>query len=230
VLFATLYVANVGSAQETSSEFWPETDLWWQLDSSYRASALIPLTKYSGSNSADLNVYLQVDYKWGHAERTIFRRLMNENRAQQMNVWLARGGFMEGWGLGNHAGDYTEDMLFAEIHQRVPLLEEILLSHRIRTDFRWVGHDPEFSYRVRYRAMVEREFSVGSSSLVPYVNVEAYWDSRYSKFNRVRLIGGATIVWGPRFAYEGNITYQHDGHYATTNLYALNIILHIYFD
>jgi len=105
-----------------------------------------------------------------------------------------------------------------------------LLSHRMRTDFRWVGQAPEFSYRVRYRAMVEREFASGSSSLVPYVNVEVYWDSRYLTFNRVRLIGGATVVWGPRFAYEGNITYQHDAEYATTNLYAVNIILHVFFE
>ena len=33
---------------------------------------------------------------------------------QQMKAWMVRGGFMEGWSLGENAGEYTEDMLFAE--------------------------------------------------------------------------------------------------------------------
>jgi hypothetical protein len=230
VLFATVCTVDISLAQESSWEFWPETDIWCQLDSSWRASAFIPITRYNESHSRDLNIYVQADYKWGHANRTVYRRLMNENRAQHMNAWLVRGGVMEGWSLGERAGEYTEDMLYAEIHERIPIFEDVLLSHRIRTDFRWVGQAPQFSYRIRFRAMVEREFPVGSSSLVPYVNVEAYWDSRYLTFNRVRLIGGATVVWGPRFAYEGNITYQHDAEYATTNLYAVNIILHVFFE
>jgi hypothetical protein len=48
-------------------------------------------------------------------------------------------------------------------------------------------------------------------------------------FNRVRWIGGATVAWTPRFALEGNFTYQHDSKAAATNTYALNIILHVFF-
>jgi hypothetical protein len=106
----------------------------------------------------------------------------------------------------------------------------ILLSHRIRNDFRWLGQDSKFSYRFRYRIMLEKEVKAGKTSIVPYVNAEPYWDSRYSEFNRVRAIGGATVSWGPRLAYEGNMTYQYDSHYDTTNLWALNIILHVFFE
>ena len=42
--------------------------------------------------------------------------------------------------------------------------------------------------------------------------------------------GGATVVWNPKFALEGNITYQYDENYDTENMYALNIILHIFFE
>jgi hypothetical protein len=48
--------------------------------------------------------------------------------------------------------------------------------------------------------------------------------------NRVRLIGGATVAWSPRFALETNLTYQYDSRSSVTNLYALNIILHLYFE
>jgi hypothetical protein len=78
--------------------------------------------------------------------------------------------------------------------------------------------------------MIEKEYKAGRSSIVPYVNAEAFWDSRYLTISRVRLIGGATIVWGSRFAWEGNLTYQYDAHYNTANLYALNFILHVFFE
>jgi hypothetical protein len=93
-----------------------------------------------------------------------------------------------------------------------------------------LGDDYEFSTRLRYRLMVEKEFEVGRTSLVPYVNVEPYYDSRYGIVNRVRLIGGTSVAWSPRFALEGNITYQNDSRSSVTNLYALNVILHLYFD
>jgi hypothetical protein len=230
MLSMLLCATRSGIAQNSSLEFWPETDIWYRLSPSWRLSAFIPITKYNESKYRDLNIYLQADYAWGKTKHLLKRRLMDENRIQIMKAWQVRGGFMEGWSLGENSGDYTEDMLFAEIHRRIPIKGGILLSHRIRTDFRWVGEDPQYSYRIRYRMMVEKEFTSGRSSIVPYVNAEPYWDSRYSAFSRVRLIGGTTLSWGPRFAFEGNLTYQYDTHYNSTNLYALNLILHVFFE
>ena len=227
-----IFIAAIqtASAQNTSYEFWPEADIWYRLSPSWRLSAFVPVTKYHESKYRDLNIYLQADYAWGKTKHIFQRRLMDENRIQEMKAWLVRGGFMEGWSLGENAGNYTEDMLFAEIHRRIPIKGRVLLSHRFRTDLRWVGEDPAFSYRYRYRLMIERECSAGIFSIVPYVNAEPFWDSRYDEFSRLRLIGGATASWAPRFAIESNITYQYDTTYSTTNLYALNFILHVFFE
>jgi hypothetical protein len=46
----------------------------------------------------------------------------------------------------------------------------------------------------------------------------------------MRLIGGTTISWEPWLALEGNLTYQYDSKYDTNNLYALNLILHVFFE
>jgi hypothetical protein len=78
--------------------------------------------------------------------------------------------------------------------------------------------------------MLEKEIVAGGTSIVPYANVEPYYDSRYEVVNRVRLIGGATVAWSQRFALEGNVTYQHDTRSSVTNLYALNVILHVFFE
>ena len=217
-------------AQNSSFEFWPETDIWYRLTPSWRFSTFIPITKYNESKNRDLNIYMHVDYSWGKTKHLLNMRVMDANRAQQIKGYMVRGGYMKGWSLGENAGEYTEDMLFAEIHRRTPLKGKVLLTSRFRTDLRWVGQDPTFSYRFRVRVMLEKEYKMGTGSIVPYVNAEPFWDSRYSTFSRVRVIGGATLGWGSRFAYEGNVTYQYDENYSTANMYALNIILHVFFE
>jgi hypothetical protein len=38
------------------------------------------------------------------------------------------------------------------------------------------------------------------------------------------------VAWTPRVALEGNFTYQYDSESSITNVYALNVILHVYFE
>jgi len=230
LLVLKLSTADSCFAQNSSLEFWPETDIWYRLSPSWRLSAFIPITKYYESKNRDLNLYLQADFAWGKTKHLLKMRLMDENKANQIKGWLARGGYMKGRSLGKNAGDYIEDMAFAEIHRRSPLKGDILFTSRFRTDLRWLGDDPAFSYRFRVRWMIEKEYKAGRGSIVPYLNAELFWDSRYSEINRVRIIGGATAAWGKRFAYEGNLTYQYDEQYNTANLYAINIILHMFFE
>jgi hypothetical protein len=218
------------NAQNSSFEFWPETDIWYRLSPSWRLSYFMPVTKYHESKNLDLNIYLQADYAWGKTKILHYGRLFNENRAGHMKAWMVRGGFMKGWSLGENSGAYYENMILSEIHRRIPVGDKFLISQRLRTEMRWLGQDQDFSYRIRYRVMVEKELSSGNCSMVPYINAEPFWDSRYSAFTRVRIIGGTSLSWGPRFAWEGNITYQHDNHYDTSNLFALNLIMHVYFE
>ncbi len=230
IFFINLIAPNSCFAQNTSTEFWPEADIWYRLSPTWRFSTFTSITKYNESNNRDLNIFLHVDFAWGKTRYTIYRRLMDQEREQIMKAWMIRGGFMKGWSLGENAENYTEDMVFSEIHRRIPLNGGFLLSHRVRIDTRWLGHENHFSYRYRYRLMLEKEYKSGNNSMVPYLNIEPYWDSRYSKVTKTRAIGGVTTSWGSKYALEGNITYQYDETYDTENLYALNIILHIFLE
>lgn len=218
------------SAQEPSYELWPEMDVWYKITPVFRLSSFAAITRYLESDTRDFNLTLQADYSFGNSKRFFFTRLADQNRAQTLKVWLVRGGYMGGWSLYDHAGNYSEDMLFAEMHRRILLKRQVLFSQRIRMDNRWLTQEPEFSYRFRYRAMFEREFLSGKTSIIPFVSVEPFWDSRYDLFNRVRVIGGSTVSWRSRFAFEGNITYQYDSKSSTTNVLAFNAILHFYFE
>jgi hypothetical protein len=219
-----------GQDDEKSTEFWPETDIWLRLSPAWRLSMWLPFSKNIETNYREGSVVLQADYAFGRMKNLAKRRLVDEPRAREMRRFLLRGGYLGGKSLGDEGQAYTEKTVLFELHVRTPLKGRILLSHRLRTDLRWLGDSQEFSTRLRYRLMVEKEYTAGRTSIVPYVNVEPYYDSRYATVNRVRLIGGGTVAWSPHFAIELNITYQHDSRSSVTNLYALNVILHLYFE
>jgi len=227
LLLCGLQTAN---AQNSSLEFWPETNVWYRLNPSWRLASFVAITKYYESKNRDLNTSFMVDYAWGHTKNRFVGRLQDEAKSQILKAWLIRGGYMNGFSLYDFGESYQEDLAFSELHKRIPLRGEVLLSLRIRTDFRWIGENADWSYRLRYRVMVEKEFKVGKSSYVPYVSAEPFWDSRYSLFNRIRAITGATLVWGKSLGTEVNFTYQFDSKATTENVYAINLILHVYLE
>jgi hypothetical protein len=224
-----LAAAGAALADPPSKEFWPEVDTWLRLSSAWRLSVFVPLAENLDTHYREGNLILQADYRWAESKRS--RRLVDEDRAQKTQIWLLRGGYLGGKSLDDHGAEYTEYTAFAELHLRLPLPHGILLSHRLRSDLRWIGEgDAEFSTRWRYRLLAEKDFTAGRCSIVPYVSVEPYFDSRYDTVNRVRVAVGASVGWSPRAAIESNVTYQHDSHASTQELLALNVILHVFFD
>jgi len=216
--------------QNLKYEIWPEADIWYRLTPTFRISSFASTTRYVETKNRDFTISLQGDYQFGTAKRFYFSRLLDQNRAETLKTWMVRGGYLNGTSLGDKGASYTENMLFAEIHKRLLFKRLILFSQRVRIDNRWMGSKESYSMRLRYRAMFEREFLSGKTSIIPYVSVEPYYDSRFKEINRVRVIGGTTVSWKPRFAFEGNLTYQHDSKAGTTNLLAANAILHLYFE
>jgi len=223
-------VANIASAQETSKEFWPEIDIWLRVSPSWRFSSYIPLSTNIETKYREGSLVLQADYAWGKVGRLRQTRLLDENRAESLNSNMVRSGYLTGHSLADNGVTYSENTFYAEFHLRIPLKRQFLISHRFRNDFRWLGYENEFSTRLRYRLMIEKELRAKKVSFVPYFSAEPYYDSRYATINRVRLIGGTSVDWSPRYALEGNFTYQHDTRSSVTNLYALNLILHLYFE
>lgn len=235
IVFCVLFFFFVQSKQaqdivkESSQEFWPELDVWWRVSPQWRFSAFVPISKNIDTDYREGSIVLQGDYSWGKPKGFIMpMRLVENDSNQSVKANMLRGGFLSGRSLDDKGESFSEDTFFVEYHYRIPYKKRVLVSHRFRTDYRWMGLDKSFSARVRYRTMLEREFIYKKISLVPYVNAEAYFDTRYSEINRLRFIGGTSISWSSLFALEGNFTYQRDSNSSVENLYALNVILHIY--
>ncbi len=230
-LLTGLAAVGVAVADEPQREVWPEVDVWLRLSPAWRVSLFVPISRNIETAYREGNLIPQVDYAFGKTRRLQTTRLLDEDRARALKPMLVRVGYLRGKSLDDEGAAYTERTIFAELHARTPVKGGVLVSHRLRADLRWLGsEDADFSTRWRYRLMVEKEIARGRTSLVPYVNVEPYYDSRYDTVNRVRLIPGASVSWSPRYAIEGNVTYQHDTRSSVTNLVALNVILHVYFE
>jgi len=223
-------VASTAGADEPSKEFWPEIDTWLRLSPAWRLSMFTAVSKNIETAYREGNLLLQADYAWGKGKKPHMRRMLDEARTAQMKRFLLRGGYLSGKSLDDQGEAYSERTVLLELHVRTPLKGNILVSHRLRSDFRWLGGDHEFSNRLRYRLMVEKEYLAGRTSIVPYGNIEFYYDSRYSVVNRLRAVGGATVSLSRYFGLEGNLTYQHDSRSSVTNVWALSVILHLFFD
>lgn len=216
-------------AQDSSQEFWPEIDVWYKLTPSWRTSVLIPLSRNIETNYREGSFVLQLDYSWGKSKHGLFMRMFDDDQASRIKNNMIRGGYLSGRSLGDEGESFSENTAFGEFHYRIPYKGAFLVTHRLRTDFRWLGSENEFSQRLRYRLMIEKELKAKKVSIVPYINAEAYYDSRFNTINRFRGIVGTSISWSKRFAIEGNFTYQYDSQSSVTNLYATNLILHLYF-
>jgi len=228
VLAGCLALPGRALAGETTGEYWPEVDLWTRLTPQFRISSFIALSRNIETQYREGSFILQADYAWDRRGGPyLMRRLMDEEKAAAMKVFMARGGFLLAKSLADNGAGYLERTVLLELHVRAPLKGGLLLASRIRTDFRFLGEAHDFSWRLRYRLQAEKEYEALGTSLVPYTSVEAAYDSRSSSINRVRAIAGASASLSRRFAAEANVTY--DWRSSITNLLALNTILHVYF-
>jgi Protein of unknown function (DUF2490) len=229
-LVVWLGAARTAAADEPQLEFWPEIDTWLRFSPAWRMSLFTALSKNIETAYREGSLILQADYAWGKGKKPNKRRLLDESRAVEMRRFMVRVGYLSGASLADQGDEYRERTALVELHLRTPLRGNFLVTHRLRTDLRWIGQQPDFSARIRYRLMVEKEFMVGRTSLVPYGNVEFYYDTRYSVVNRIRAIGGATVLLSRYVGLEGNLTYQHDSRSSVTNIWAVNAILHLFFE
>jgi len=143
-VMVSLLAARAAVADDSAKEFWPEFDVWWRLSPAWRLSMFVPLSRNIETNYREGSLILQADYAWGKTRR-LKLRLLDENRSQNVKAVLIRGGFLNGRSLDDQGEEYTERTAFGELHVRTPVKGGILLSHRLRSDLRWLGQDPELS-------------------------------------------------------------------------------------
>jgi hypothetical protein len=166
--FATWSVLAQDS--ETKKELWPEIDVYVPLNEKFRLFFLATVTKARETrDSFEGQLGAHVDYFW--RDHLSFRV-----------------GYRYGSSLGDSDDPFREHRIITEQSFRKKTKWSIQLTDRNRQDWRWVNGD--FSFRYRNRITAEKEFRLWGRPVTPYGSAEAFYDSRFSTFNRYRFATG----------------------------------------
>jgi hypothetical protein len=202
---------------ETSSQFWPEVDVYVSLNEEFRLFFLATTTKAEETReNTEGWVGAHLDY---HVRKKV----------------SLRTGYRYGFSLGG-SDPFKEHRIILEQMVRQPLPLEILLCDRNRGDL-----NGEFSARYRNRVTLEREFKVLNRGVTPYGSVEAFYDTRFDTWNRNRIVAGVQLALKrgaplislihpkKQLVLDVYVTRQHDSRSQPSRVRALGIALSIYY-
>ena len=91
---------------------------------------------------------------------------------------------------------------------KLSLPEAIWLEGRARVDFRWI--DGVYSTRYRLRLEATREFLVKGHPVVPFLNAEAFYDTRYDGWSRFLYEAGTEVTVDKHFRFELKVSRMTD--------------------
>ena len=147
-------------------EVWPEIDWYFPLKERFRLFVMAKEER-SGEEGKGFKTYVG-----GHLDYFFTKH------------WLLRGGYQYGFSSGS--GDpFKEHRFLLELTYSKDLPQKFAVHDRNRQESRIVNGD--FSTRFRNRLRLEREFSHGKRSLIPYASGEIFYDTRFDAFNRYHL-------------------------------------------
>ena len=153
------------------------------------------------------------------------RRLRDADWERDRYLWIRIGYQLLG-NLDDREDDFTEHRGILEVTARAPLLSDVWLVNRARVDLRDL--DGEFSTRFRYRLGIEREFTVGGMTLVPYAQAEVFYDSRFGAWNRQLYQAGVEIEITKHWRIEPHYARQEDQRSSTAHVDRVGLVLKTY--
>ena len=121
----------------------------------------------------------------------------------------------------------AEDRVVAALHAKAELPAEVGLEGRVRVDLRWI--DGDLSSRERFRLEANRVFTVLEHSVMPYMQIEAFYDTRYDGWSRMLYQPGVEITLDPHFRIELYVARQNDRLPTQQSLNALGLVAKWYY-
>ena len=200
VLFLLQAFTAAAAAQpsEGTNEFWPEFDLFINLNQTSRIFAM-----YTATKSADLGAYangqagLYFDYWMARPLRKPLIGYLDPSRSKAL---MLRVGYLLNRPK-NNSGNATEHTATVEVNSRAQLPANLLLSMRNRVDLGWVAGDPNHRYRNRLK--LDWTFDAGRFQFTPYAHAEVFYDIKEGHWTRFRYAAGAEWYITKQFVLEG---------------------------
>jgi hypothetical protein len=223
--FAT--ACSVKAADTT--ELWPELSGFWQLNDRSRINvdAAYGLLKESDATSLDASANWDVSLKPIARIAGLRVDLPTEDWQRNKYLW-ARIGYTRVFEATDESGvDVAENRGVIALYGRIPLPATFWLETRTRADFRWIGED--YSNRYRFRLDLSREFNIHDHAVVPYGNVEWFYDTRYDDWARTLATLGAEVTLTEHFRFEMYLAHQADRLPQEKDLDALGVVFKWYY-
>lgn len=213
IIFVVAAVATaapgIAAATDFDHEFWPELQLFWRLDPSTQL-----LFNPAPTRSRESDSRTAVD--WG---------FYLDYRAPK-DPASYRIGYV--YSVSDPQGTREiEHRIVLDFNYRWKFGDALQLIDRTRVDLR--DKEGTTSQRLRNRVQIEYETQLGSLGLVPYTNVEAYYDTRYDAIARWKFELGATVVFSPTADLTPYWGRQTDTKPQRTNVSAFGLLLALRF-
>lgn len=221
-LAALLVLAGAPSARaaDTQTELVPELEAYltlWERTRLFLIGSLtegIPDSNTTGEVGAHLDITLSPIFR---------RRLRDADWERERYLWL-RIGYRRLWNLDD--GDVTENRGVVQLTGRVPLPLGFHLVNRVGVDLR--GLDDGFSTRVRERLGLECELTLGGVAVVPYVQAEVFYDTRFGAWSRQLYQAGLEVKLTDHWRIEPYYARQEDQRPSTAHVNQIGFVLKTY--
>ena len=222
ILLACLALSSAAQAADTT-EAWPEVSLFYGLGPRARAylDASYADGKESDTLSRDLSLFLDVPLK-----PVLRKDLLSDDWQRSKYLW-ARIGYTHVDKTADGTQGVPEDRGVVALYGKVTLPAGIWLESRARADMRWIGDDYSNRYRIRLEAT--REFTTRRRTVVPYLNYEWFYDTRYDGWARTLWMAGAEVTVNEHFRYEVYAAGQQDRHPSDESVAAFGFVAKWYY-
>ncbi len=206
----------------TSQELWPELSAYLSLGRTTRLylDAAYAKGEDSPSGTADLSGFVDISL------RPIRRRFRYADWQRSRFLW-ARIGYDEVVDVTDGALTSVEHRGIVSLLAKFGFPADIWLEARARADLRWIGD--EYSTRYRGRLEATREFAVFDHSVVPYANVEWFYDTRYGGMARTLYMLGSEVSCTEHFRFEIYGARQNDRLPSVSSLNVLGLVAKWYY-
>lgn len=222
VCACTATVTTAAQAQ-TSWEFWPELSLYKNLSPITRMYLDVSYAKQRESDVGALDLQAYVDISLKPKRR---RELQQRDWQRSRFLWV-RIGYDHVADVGGGTHTATENRGILALYSKADLRAGIVLEARARADLRWL--DGAYSTRYRVRLEATREFIVRNHSVVPYFNVEWFYDMRYDDWSRTLYQLGSEFTLSKHFRYELFLARQNDYQSVAASLNAGGVVAKWYY-
>jgi hypothetical protein len=187
------------------SEIWPEASAFVPLNARSRLffDAAYAQGEESDVQSLDLAAYYDISLK-----PILREELQREDWQRSRYLWARIGYDRISKTTGDNSAEVAEDRGIVSLYAKAPLPADVWVEARVRADLRWISGD--YSTRYRFRVEVTREFTVFAHTVVPYVNAEWFYDTRYNGWARTLYQVGPEVTVSNHFRFEVYFARQID--------------------